>query len=54
MKLKVDITVAKYNSCINTYAYNCLKLLSNRPKNVIKQQNPCSNHEIHVPFEHGI
>ena len=20
---------------------------------VFKQQNPCSNHEIHVPFEHG-
>ena len=22
-------------------------------KAVFKQQNPCSNHEIHVPFEHG-
>ena len=20
---------------------------------MFKQQNPCSNHEIHVPFEHG-
>ena len=22
-------------------------------KALFKQRNPCSNHEIHVPFEHG-
>ena len=36
--------------CIDIYAYSCLKLLSNRPEVVL---NPCSNHEIRVPFEHG-
>ena len=40
------------NSCINIYAYSWLKLLSNRPEAALKQQNPCSNHEIHVAFEH--
>ena len=38
---------------MNIYAYSCLKLLSNRPEAIIKQQNP-SNHEINVPFEHDI
>ena len=37
-------------SCIDIYVYNCLKLLSNRLDAVL---NPCSNHEIRVPFEHG-
>ena len=29
------------------------KAVSNCSKAVFKQQNSCSNHEIHVPFEHG-
>ena len=41
------------NSCMNIYAYSCLELLSNRPEAALKQQNPCSNHEIHVALEHG-
>ena len=41
------------DSSMNIYAYSCLKLLSNRPEAILKQQSPCSNHEIHVPFEHG-
>ena len=40
-------------SCMNIYAYSFLKVLSNRPEPVLKQQSPCSNHEIHVPFEYG-
>ena len=40
----------KLYSCIDIYAYSCLKLLSNRPKAIL---NPCSNHEIRMPFEHG-
>ena len=36
--------------CIDIYVYSCLKLLSNRPEDFL---NPCSNHEICVPFEHG-
>ena len=40
-------------SFMNIYAYSCLELLSNRPEAALKQQNPCSNHEIHVAFEHG-
>ena len=39
------------NSRLDIYAYSCLKLLSNRPESIIKQQNPCSNNEIRVPFE---
>ena len=34
-----------YASCIEICAYSCLKLLSNRPEIVFKQQRPCSNHE---------
>ena len=34
-------------SCIDIYAYSCLKVLSNRPEAVF---NPCSNHEICVPL----
>ena len=37
----------------SVYARSCLKPFSIGPKAVFKQQNPCSNHEIHVPFEHG-
>ena len=33
--------------------YRCLKPFSIRLEAMFKQQNPCSNHEIHVPFEHG-
>ena len=40
------------SSCMNIYAYSCLKLLSNRPDAALKQHNPCSNHEFHVAFEH--
>ena len=40
-------------SCIDIYAYSCLKLLSNRPEAIFKQQNPSSNHEIRVLFEHS-
>ena len=50
---KTVARVIKY-SCMNIYAYSCLKLLSNRPDAVLKQQSPCLNHEIHVAFEHGI
>ena len=35
------------------YAQSCLKPFSIGPKAEFKQQNPCSRHEIHVPFEHG-
>ena len=42
-----------YISCINIYAYSCLKLLSNRSEAVFKQKNPCSNHEIRMLFEYG-
>ena len=40
-------------SCIDIYAHSCLKPFSIGPKAVLKQQNPCLNHEIHVRFEHG-
>ena len=35
------------------YVHSRLKPFSIRPKAVFKQHNPYSNHEIHVPFEHG-
>ena len=40
-------------SCIKSYEHSCLKLFLNRPEAVFKQQNSCSNHGIHVLFEHG-
>ena len=40
-------------SCIKFYENSCLKLFLNGPEAVLKEQNPCSNHEIHVLFEHG-
>ena len=40
-------------SCIISYGHSSLKLFLNGPEAVFKQQNPCSNHEIHVLFEHG-
>ena len=39
-------------SCIKSYEHSCLKLFLNGPEAVFKHQNPCSNHEIHVLFEH--
>ena len=47
-------TILKEDSCIAIYAYSCLKPLSNRPEAVFKQQNPCSNYEIRVLFEHSL
>ena len=40
-------------SCIDIYAYGRLKPFSVGQKAVFKQQNPCSNHEVHMLFEHG-
>ena len=40
-------------SCIKFYKHSCLKLCLNGQEVVFKQQNPCSNHEIHMLFEHG-
>ena len=40
-------------SCIDIYAYSCLKLLSNWPEAIFKQQNRSSNQEICVLFEHS-
>ena len=40
-------------SCIKSYEHSCLKLFLNGPEVVFKQQNPCSNHEMNVLFEHG-
>ena len=37
-------------SCIEFIARSCLKTLSVRIQMI---KNPCSNHEIHVLFEHG-
>ena len=33
--------------------HSCLKPFSIGPKAVFKQHNTCSNHKIHMPFEHG-
>ena len=59
-KIDNDSSVGTWNparsiiySCIDIYAYSCLKLLSNRPEAIFKQQNPSSNHEIRVLFEHS-
>ena len=48
-----DLQRFKHHSCINIYAYSCLKPLSNPLKAVFKQLKPCLNHGIHVLFEHG-
>ena len=44
---------AKAYFCIKSYEHSCLKLFLNIPEAVFKQQNPCSNHENHMLFEHG-
>ena len=49
----LQILQIKVPSCMNIYSYSCLKLLSNRQEATLKQNNPCSNQEIHVAFEHG-
>ena len=41
------------DACIDIYTHICLKPFSIGLKAMFKQQNPCSNHEIHVLFEHG-
>ena len=43
---------SNFHSCIDIYALSCLKLLLNRPEAVFKQQSPCLNHKIRLPFEH--
>ena len=49
MKLNIN-----HSSCLDIHAHSCLKPFSiTRRKTIFKQQIPCSNHEIHVPFEHG-
>ena len=35
-------------SCMHIYVYSCLELLTNRPEAVLRQQNTCTNHELHV------
>ena len=57
-KTGVFIPLFVVNTCILTKYYSqcmhsCLKPFSIGPKVVFKQQKPCSNHEIHMPFEHG-
>ena len=47
----IHVFVKKY-SCIDIYANSCLKPFSLRLKAVFKQQNPCSNYGIDMPFEH--
>ena len=42
----VHFLYIKKNSCIDIYAHSCLKPF-------LIGRKPCSNHEIHVPFEHG-
>ena len=46
-------TTSIQRSCIKAYEHSCSKLFLNGPEAVFKQQNPCSNHKIHVLFEHG-
>ena len=40
----------KVHSYIDFYAHSCLKPFSTRSEAMFKQQNPCLNHEIQVPF----
>ena len=40
-------------SCTDIYAHSCLKPLSNQLRPFFKQLSPCSNHAIHMLFEHG-
>ena len=40
-------------SCIDIYAHSCLKPFSIQLEAVLKQQNPCTKHEIHTRFGHG-
>ena len=47
------VTAMKDYSYIDINAHSCMKPFSIGPKAMFKQQNPCSNHQIHVPFEHG-
>ena len=41
--------------CIATNAHSCLKPLANEcMRSIVKQPNPCANHEVCVPFEHSL
>ena len=51
--LRTSTRVINVYSCIAIYAHRCLKPFSIGPKTVFKQQNPCSNHEIHVLLNLG-
>ena len=41
------------DSCIKFYEHSYLKPCLNGLEVMFKQQNPCSNHEIHMLFEDG-
>ena len=44
--MKFQVVCLNIGSCIETFSYSCFSPLS-------KNENPCSNQEIHVLFEHG-
>ena len=51
--LRLLANLSNIFSCIKFYEHSCLKLFLYGPEAVFKQQDPCSNHGIHVLFDLG-